>query len=111
MKLVLSLAEATSLIRQHFNLNSDVAVEITSSEFPHAPNGVVALVDHIRALYNNGKDMLKAVKFTRAITGLGIKEAKSLVEIGSRGEQVLALTNFYPRGCDADEIIRAYSRD
>jgi large subunit ribosomal protein L7/L12 len=79
---VLELAEMVKELEEKFGVSAAAPVAVAAAGAPAAAGGAAAAekTEFNVVLKDSGAEKIKVIKEVRAITGLGLKEAKDLVE-------------------------------
>ncbi len=80
---VLELAELVKELETKFGVSAAAPVAVAAAGAPAAGGGAAAAAEKTEfnvILKDSGAEKIKVIKEVRAITGLGLKEAKDLVE-------------------------------
>ena len=77
---VLEMAELTKLMEEGWGVSAAAAVAVAAGPAAAAPAAAEEKTEFTVVLANAGEKKIEVIKEVRAITGLGLKEAKDLVE-------------------------------
>jgi large subunit ribosomal protein L7/L12 len=81
---VLEAAELAKLLEEKWGVSAAAAVAVSSVPAPGAAPAVEEKTEFAVILKSSGEKKINVIKEVRAITGLGLKEAKDLVEAGGK---------------------------
>ena len=81
---VLEAAELAKLLEEKWGVSAAAAVAVSSLPAPGAAPAVEEKTEFAVILKSSGEKKINVIKEVRAITGLGLKEAKDLVEAGGK---------------------------
>ena len=81
---VLEAAELAKLLEEKWGVSAAAAVAVSSLPAPGAAPAVEEKTEFAVVLKSSGEKKINVIKEVRAITGLGLKEAKDLVEAGGK---------------------------
>jgi large subunit ribosomal protein L7/L12 len=81
---VLEAAELAKLLEEKWGVSAAAAVAVSSVPAPGAAPAVEEKTEFAVVLKSSGEKKINVIKEVRAITGLGLKEAKDLVEAGGK---------------------------
>jgi large subunit ribosomal protein L7/L12 len=77
---VLEAAELSKLLEESWGVSAAAAVAVAAAPAANSDAGAEAKTEFDVILEDAGANKINAIKEVRAITGLGLKEAKDLVE-------------------------------
>ena len=80
---VLEAAELAKLLEEKWGVSAAAAVAVSSLPAPGAAPAVEEKTEFAVILKSSGEKKINVIKEVRAITGLGLKEAKELVDKGN----------------------------
>ena len=81
---VLEAAELSKLLEEKWGVSAAAAVAVAAAPGAAAAPAVEEQTEFSIILKSGGDKKINVIKEVRAITGLGLKEAKDLVEAGSK---------------------------
>jgi len=81
---VLEAAELSKLLEEKWGVSAAAAVAVTAAPGAAAAPAVEEQTEFSIILKSGGDKKINVIKEVRAITGLGLKEAKDLVEAGGK---------------------------
>jgi large subunit ribosomal protein L7/L12 len=81
---VLEAAELSKLLEEKWGVSAAAAVAVAAAPGAAAAPAVEEQTEFAVVLKSGGEKKINVIKEVRAITGLGLKEAKDLVEAGGK---------------------------
>jgi large subunit ribosomal protein L7/L12 len=81
---VLEASELSKLLEEKWGVSAAAAVAVASAPGAAAAPAVEEQTEFAVVLKSGGEKKINVIKEVRAITGLGLKEAKDLVEAGGK---------------------------
>ena len=81
---VLEAAELAKLLEEKWGVSAAAAVAVAAAPAPGAAPAAEEKTEFAVILKSSGEKKINVIKEVRAITGLGLKEAKDLVEAGGK---------------------------
>jgi len=81
---VLEAAELSKLLEEKWGVSAAAAVAVAAAPGAAAAPAVEEKTEFAVVLKSGGEKKINVIKEVRAITGLGLKEAKDLVEAGGK---------------------------
>jgi large subunit ribosomal protein L7/L12 len=81
---VLEAAELSKLLEEKWGVSAAAAVAVAAAPGAAAAPAVAEQTEFAVVLKSGGDKKINVIKEVRAITGLGLKEAKDLVEAGGK---------------------------
>ena len=81
---VLEAAELAKLLEEKWGVSAAAAVAVAAVPAPGAVPAAEEKTEFAVILKSSGEKKINVIKEVRAITGLGLKEAKDLVEAGGK---------------------------
>jgi large subunit ribosomal protein L7/L12 len=81
---VLEAAELAKLLEEKWGVSAAAAVAVAAAPAAGAAPAVEEKTEFAVILKSSGEKKINVIKEVRAITGLGLKEAKDLVEAGGK---------------------------
>src|SRR5262249_60155688 len=84
---VLEAAELSKLLEEKWGVSAAAAVAVAAAPGAAAAPAVEEKTEFTVVLKAGGEKKINVIKEVRAITGLGLKEAKDLVEAGGKNDK------------------------